>query len=76
MSVLALIKVHGISPACFRLIQSSNCLNLPHERDLLKIKNPTGLESEYLSVLKEFSSKFKDLVRQAYYTLDGRSSYT
>ena len=30
------LKVHGISPACFRLIQSSNCLNLPHERNLLK----------------------------------------
>ena len=42
------IKVHGISPACFRLIQSSNCLNLPHEHNLLKINNSIGLESEYL----------------------------
>ena len=46
------IKVHGISPACFRLIQSSNCLNLPHERNLLIIKNSIGFESEYLCVLK------------------------
>ena len=24
------LKIHGISPACSRLIQSSNCLILPH----------------------------------------------
>ena len=57
------LKVQGISAACFRLIQSSNCLNLPHERILIKIKNSIGLESDYLSVLKEFSSTFKDLER-------------
>ena len=58
------LKVHGISPACFRLIQFSNCLNLPHGRNLLKIKNSIDLESEYLSVLlKEFSLTFKDLER-------------
>ena len=28
-------------------IQSSNCLNLPHESNLLKIENSIGLESEY-----------------------------
>ena len=64
------LKVHGISPACFRLIQSSNCLNLPHERNLLKIKNSIGLENEYLSVLKEFSSTFKDLERHVILQMD------
>ena len=40
------LNIHGISPACYRLIQSSNCLILPHERNLLKIKNNIGLESD------------------------------
>ena len=26
------LKVHGISPACYRLIQGTNCIILPHER--------------------------------------------
>ena len=37
------LKIHGISPACYRLIQGSNCLILPHERNLLKIKNSIWL---------------------------------
>ena len=64
------LKVYGISPACFRLIQSSNYMNLPHERNLLKNKNSIGLESEYLSSLKEFSSTFKDLERHIILQMD------
>ena len=64
------LKVHGISPACFRLIQFSNCLNLLHERNLLITKNYIGLESEYLSVLKEFSLTFKDLDRHVILQMD------
>ena len=32
------LKLHGISPACYRLIQASNCVILPHERKLLNLK--------------------------------------
>ena len=64
------LKVHGISPACLRLIQSSNCLTLPHEPNLLKIINSIGLESECLSVFKEFSSTFKDLERHVILQMD------
>ena len=55
------IQIHGISPACYRLIQSSNCLILPHGRNLLKIKNSIGLESEYTKILKEVATTFSDL---------------
>ena len=47
------LKIHGISPACYRLIQSSNCLNLPHERNLISIKNILGIEGDYFRILKE-----------------------
>ena len=36
------LKVYGLSPASYQLIQSSNCLILPHERNILKIKNSIG----------------------------------
>ena len=29
------LKIHGLSPACYRNRQSSNCLILPHERNLI-----------------------------------------
>ena len=58
-----LFKIHGISPACFRLIQGSNCLIFSHERYLLKIKNSIGLESEYTKILDEFATTFDDLER-------------
>ena len=43
------LKIHGIFPACYRLIQGSNCLTFPHERNLLKVKNSIGLEQCYLT---------------------------
>ena len=64
------LKIHGISPACYRLIQSSNCLTLPHERNILKIKNSIGLDSDYLNVLKEFSSSFNDNERHVILQMD------
>ena len=64
------LKIHSISPACFRLVQSSNCLILPHERNLLKIKNSIGLENEYFSVMKEFSSTFNDKERHVLLAMD------
>ena len=57
------LKIHGISPACYRLIQGSNCILLPHERNLLKIKNSIGLESEYTKIIEEVAITFNDFRR-------------
>ena len=54
------LKIHGLSPACYRNIQSSNCLILPHERNLLHIKNTLGIDGDYFRILKEITSKFSD----------------
>ena len=64
------LKVHGMSPASYRLIQSSNCLILPHERNILKIKNSIGLENEYLNVLRETASTFSQLDRHLIIQMD------
>ena len=64
------LKLHGISPAGYRLILSSNCLILPHERNILKIKNSNGLENEYFNVLKETATTFSQLDRHVIVQMD------
>ena len=64
------LKIHGISPGCDRLIQGSNCIILPHERNLLKIKNSIGLESEYTKILEEVATTFNDLERHVILQMD------
>ena len=64
------LKIHGISPACYRLIQASNCVILPHERKLLNLKNSIGLESEYTKILAEVASTFNDLKRDVILQMD------
>ena len=64
------LKVHGISPACHRLIQGSSCLVLPHERNLLNIKNSIGLESEYTKILREVATTFNFLERHVILQMD------
>ena len=64
------LKVHGISPACYRLIQGSSCLVLPHERNLLNIKNSIGLESEYTKILREVATTFNFLERHVILQMD------
>ena len=64
------LKIHGISPACYRLIQSSNCLILPHERNLISIKNTLGIEGDYFKILKETTSKFINRERHVILQMD------
>ena len=64
------LKIHVVSPACYRLIQASNCVILPHERELLNIKNSIGLESEYTKIPAEAASTFNDLERHVILQMD------
>ena len=64
------IKIHGISPACYRLIQSSSCLILPHERNLIAIKNTLGIEGEYSKVFREITSNFDNRERHVILQMD------
>ena len=64
------LKIHGISPACYRIIQSSNCLILPHERNLISIKNILGIEGDYSQILKEVTSKFSHRERHVILQMD------
>ena len=64
------LKLQGISPATYRLIHSSNCLILPHERNLLSIRNSIGLQSEYTKIIKEIATTFKHLERHVILQMD------
>lgn len=64
------LKIHGLSPACYRNIQSSNCLILPHERNLLHIKNTLGIDGDYFRILNEITSKFSDTQRHVILQMD------
>ncbi|KAI6652380.1 hypothetical protein LOD99_7394 [Oopsacas minuta] len=64
------LKIHGISPACYRLIQGSNCLTFPHERNWLKVKNSIGLESDYTKILREVATTFNNLERHVILQMD------
>ena len=64
------LKIHGMSPACYRLIQSSNCLILPHERNFIGIKNTLGIEGDYFQIIKEITSKFSHRERHVILQMD------
>ena len=64
------LKVHNIFPACYRLIQGSSCLVLPHERNLLNKKNRIGLESQYTKILREVATTFNFLEHHVIYQMD------
>lgn len=59
-----------------RLIQRSKCIILPHERNLLKIKNSLGIESEYTKILGEAASTFNDFGRYAILQMDKVHSHS
>ena len=69
MTQVFCLKIHGISPAC-RLIQSSNCLILPHEINLISIKNILGIEGDFFQILKEITSKFSNRERHVILQMD------
>ena len=62
------LKIFGMSPACYRIIQGSNCLILPHERKLLAIK--LGISGDYFQILKEITSKFEARERHVILQMD------
>ena len=41
------LKAHLISPACYRCLQSLDCLSLPHPQTLQKFYSKFGLESDF-----------------------------
>ena len=62
------LKSHLISPACYRYLQSLECLSLPHPKTLQKLCSNFGLENDFSAFLvqatSEFSEKEKNLILQ------------
>ena len=43
---------------------------MPHERNLLHIKNTLGIDGDYFRILKEITSKFSDRERHVIFQMD------
>ena len=62
------LKSHLLSPACYNYLQSLGCLTLPHYHTLQKLYSSLGLDSEFMTYLKEatchFSLQEKNVILQ------------
>ena len=52
------LKSHLLSPACYNYLQSLGCLTLPHYHTLQKLYSSLGLDSEFMTYLKEATCHF------------------
>ena len=52
------IKTHLISPACYKYLQSLNCISLPHVYTLEKLYASCGLENDFCTYLRHATSCF------------------
>ena len=52
------IKAHLFSPSCYRYLQTSNCISLPHSHTLGKLYSSIGLEHDLSVYLKKATSGF------------------
>ena len=64
------LKAHLISPACYRYLQSLDCLSLPHPQTLQKFYSKFGLESDFSAFLKQATSDFSDIERNVILQMD------
>ena len=64
------LKSHLISPACYKYLQSLDCLTLPHPKTLQQLFSKFGLESDYSTFLikatSEFNQKERNLILMRY----------
>ena len=60
--VLAL-KCQLISPACYRYLQSLDCISLPHHSTLQRLYSNIGLDSEFTCFLKQSTIDFNFMER-------------
>ena len=52
------LKSHLISPICYNYLQSLDCLSLPHHRNIQKLYTNDGIDSDYITFLKQATVNF------------------
>ena len=64
------IKTHLISPACYKYLQSLNCISLPHVHTLEKLYASFGLENYFCTYLRHATSCFSPEERNVIVQMD------
>ena len=64
------IKTHLISPACYKYLQSLNCISLPHVHTLEKLYASFGLENDFCAYLRQATSCFSPRERNVIVQMD------
>ena len=64
------LKSHLISPACYKYLQSLDCLTLAHPKTLQQLSSKFGLESDYSTFLKKATSEFNQKERNLILHMD------
>ena len=64
------LKSHLISLACYKYLQSLDCLTLPHPKTLQQLSSKFGLESDYSTFLKKATSEFNQKERNLILHMD------
>ena len=64
------IKTHLISPACYKYLQSLNCISLPHVHTLEKLYASFGLENDFCTYLRHATSCFSPEERNVIVQMD------
>ena len=64
------VKTHLISPACYKYLQSLNCISLPHVHTLDKLYASFGLENYFCTYLRHATSCFSPEERNVIVQMD------
>ena len=70
VSLVFSLKAQLISPACYKYLQSLECLSLPHTSTLRRICSNVGLDTEFLTFLKNAVLEFGTLQRNVTLHID------
>ena len=64
------LKSHIMSPACYRNLQSLDCITLPHPKTLQRLYSKFGVENDYSTFLKKATSEFNQRERNLILHMD------
>ena len=64
------LKSHLLSPAYYTYLQSLGCLTLPHYHTLQKLYSSLGLDSEFMTYLKEATCHFSLQEKNVIFQMD------
>ena len=79
ITLVMALKCQLVSPACYRYLQSLDYVSFPHHSTLQRLYSNIGLDSEFVSYLKQSTLEFNPMERNVIVQMDEvhvKSEYT